>query len=278
MADLTFTTIEESARAELAISRDEYALCNYVQTWASHPQNRRPGWCNRTKEQTAAFVGITPRGVQLMLKKMQKIGLIERYSTTLFLHRITEKWFDTVTLAKQCRKGEESSPFGVKKVHPSGEESSPLRVKKVHPHKEFNNSPIKSGENAPTQPGAFVLQKKVETADEAEGLIMAWAEGEGRETVRSWYSNAYRKCTVADVKKMVQEFVHAYLTIGDAGKRERMERDPLQCFKYSFKVFLTRQAGFERQAEEKKTAQNGQNKEAIYESPVIPVFTSKSGN
>lgn len=158
MADLTFTTIEEAARKELGISRDEYALCNYVQTWSAHPKNRQPGYCDRTRQQMAEFVGITERGLLKMLDKMESLGLVERYSPTKFLHRITQHWFETVELAKSRRKGEQSSPFGdggkVNKVHPEtgtkftleGEESSPLDVNKVHPHKEVNNDSHKESD------------------------------------------------------------------------------------------------------------------------------------
>lgn len=120
----------------------------------------------------------------------------------------------------------------------------------------------------------FTIPKRVETADEAEEIIMFWAEGEGRETVRGWYSNALRKCTVKDVKDMVQAFIHAYLTIGDDGKRERMARDPLQCFKYTFKVFLKGQHAFERKEETRKQA-NGQTPATVYEQPTIRVFRTK---
>ena len=122
----------------------------------------------------------------------------------------------------------------------------------------------------------FTLPKRVETSDEAEEIIMKWAEGDGRETVRNWYSNAARKCTISDVKNMVQAFVHAYLTIGDAGKRERMERDPLQCFKYTFKVFLKGQPAFERKQEQKAQVNgNGSGNPVKYEKPVIPIFKTK---
>ena len=274
MADLTFTTIEESARAVFKISRDEYAACNYIQTWSSHPANKQPGWCDRTRQQMGDFIGISPRGIMKMLDRMESMGLIQRFSETRFVHRITQKWFETVTLAKENRKGEQSASFEGNKVPDKGEQSASFEGNKVRPHKEYNKKPKESGKNTPTKPEGFTIPKRVETADEAEEIIMAWANGEGRQSVRSWYENALRKCTVGDVKDMVQAFVHAYLTIGDAGKRERMERDPLQCFKYTFKVFLKGQHAFERKEETKKQA-NGQNTAAVYEQPTIRVFRTK---
>jgi hypothetical protein len=130
MGELTFTNVEESARKSLGITRDEYALCNYVQTWAVLPGNRTPGFCNRTRQQMAAFIGITERGILKMLGRMENEGLIERGGG--FIFRITEKWFSAVVVAKTER--EQSSPSNVNKVHPKREQSSPSNVNKVHPH------------------------------------------------------------------------------------------------------------------------------------------------
>ena len=180
MADLTFTTIEEAARKELGISRDEYALCNYVQTWSAHPKNRQPGYCDRTRQQMADFVGITERGLLKMLDRLESLGLIERYSTTKFLHRITQHWFDTVELAKSRRKGEQSSPFiepeKVNKVHPEtgtkftleGEQSSPLKVNKVHPHKEVNNDSNKESHNNSAATAAHDGELQIEIKKETK--------------------------------------------------------------------------------------------------------------
>ncbi len=118
MADLTFTTIEEPARAALEITRDDYALCNYIQTWSSHPGNKQPGYCDRTRQQMADFIGVTTRGIMKMLDRLERVGLVERLSEKRFLHRITMRWFDTVSLAKAERKGEQSSPLKENKVPP----------------------------------------------------------------------------------------------------------------------------------------------------------------
>ena len=131
--------IEEPARAELGISRDEYAACNYIQTWSANPGNKKPGWCDRTKGQIAKFIGITERGVLKMMQRLEAKGLVYRYSKNDFEYRITELWFDTVTLAKAERRGEQSSSLGVNKVPVMGEQSSSLGVNKVHTHKEYNN-------------------------------------------------------------------------------------------------------------------------------------------
>lgn len=274
MSELTFTLIEESARAVFKLSRDEYALCNYIQVWSAYPKNKRSGWCDRTKSQMASFVGISGRGLMKMLDRLESAGLIERLSQTLFAHRVTVKWFEVVTLAKNTRKGEQSSSFAEvekeNKVPLLGEQSSPFapeKENKVPPHKE-NKKELKESGNPKT---SFTLKQPVETADEAEEKIMAWVETEfGRNCVRGWYDNAYRKCTVRDVKNMIQTFCKVYLTIGDEGKRQRMERDPLSFFKLTFKGFLKGQYQYENNPADKRPAQNNNGNDAFWQPPSIP--------
>ncbi len=284
MADLTFTTIEESARHSLNISRDEYAACNYVQTWAAYPSSKTPGFCNRTRGQMALFIGISERGMQKMLSRLEDMDLIKRASESHFLYRITERWFNAVVTAKAERTGEQSSRQGVNKVPAGGEQSSRKGVNKVHPHKELNNEVIRSEQKerfAPPAPAEsdnlkaeevnrgmyapdaeaavttidpedhvvkvaspFTMPKRVDTVDEAEAIIMEWAKGDGRESVRKWYSDAARQCTAVDVTAMVAKFAGVYLTVSDEGKRQRMAQDPLQFFKYTFKQFLQNEKTF----------------------------------
>ena len=101
----------------------------------------------------------------------------------------------------------------------------------------------------PAEPGLkvvapFTMPKRVDTVDEAEQVIMEWATGDGRESVRKWYADAARQCTLVDVTEMVSKFASVYLTIGDEGKRQRMAQDPLQFFKYTFKAFLKTEKSF----------------------------------
>lgn len=292
MADLTYTNIEEVARHELDISRDEYALCNYIQTWSAYPNNRRPGYCDRTKGQMAEFIGISDRGIMKMLDRMEAKDLVERHSPTLFLHRITEKWFNTVLTAKRKRKGEQSSSFDQdgeeNKVPPLGEQSSPFWENKVPPHKELSKRSSKSGgahgknqeDKGSKQPDGddkkALLPQRGETIDDLEKPILEWAFGPGRESVKKWYADAMRKVTVGDVKEMITKFCSVYATIGDEGKRQRMLTHPLEFFKLSFKGFIKSQDSFEAKAQEKQGQKNGNNQEAVYEEPKIPVYRAKT--
>lgn len=176
MADLTFTTIEESARHSLNISRDEYAACNYVQTWAAYPSSKTPGFCNRTRGQMAAFIGISERGMQKMLSRLEGMDLIKRASQSQFLYRITEKWFNTVVAAKAERTGEQSSQQGVNKVPEGGEQSSRKGANKVHPHKELNKEVIRSGGKSRFAPPAPAESQSLKEEEVKRGLVAQPAE------------------------------------------------------------------------------------------------------
>lgn len=105
MSDLSFTHIYEGARKALSLSRDKYALCNYIQTWSTYP-GRCAGFCDRTQAQMSEFIGITDRGIRKMLQSLEAENLIEKHPTN-GLCRTTKKWFDTVVLEK--KKEEQSS-------------------------------------------------------------------------------------------------------------------------------------------------------------------------
>jgi uncharacterized phage protein (TIGR02220 family) len=146
---LRFTHIYEIARKRMRLTRDEYALCNYISTWASHPKSVRAGWCDRTFQQKADFIGITKRGVIKMQQRMVAIGLIDTDPLTSYT-RTTVAWFDAVIAAKNAEHDEQNSPFvgeqsssrPVNKVHPTDEQSSPDPVNKVHLHNNVSNSDL----------------------------------------------------------------------------------------------------------------------------------------
>jgi hypothetical protein len=113
MSDLSFTHIHERVRMHLGLSRDEYALCSYVQTWQGHPKNTQPGWCDRSLGQIAAWLGVTIRGLRKMSDRMVECGLLERGAAGRL--RITAYWFSLVSLAKK----EEQSSFSDEKEEQS---------------------------------------------------------------------------------------------------------------------------------------------------------------
>lgn len=136
--DLIFTHIYEHARAAMGISADEYRLCNYILVWSSYPGSARLGWCNRTLEQKATFIGITSRGLTKMQNRMIDLGLIQKDPITAHT-RTTVAWFEIVNAAKD--REQSSHPIGNKvptkqgtKFPQDGEQSSHEAGNKVPTH------------------------------------------------------------------------------------------------------------------------------------------------
>lgn len=86
--------IYERARRELAISRDDYALCDYALYRSADPRSKRPGWCCDTKEDVADFIGISRPGLYKMMDRMAGKGLLEIDAASGFF-RATAHFIDT---------------------------------------------------------------------------------------------------------------------------------------------------------------------------------------
>jgi hypothetical protein len=163
MSDLSFTHIYEGARAALNLSRDKYALCNYIQTWSTYP-GRCPGFCDRTQAQMAEFVGITDRGIRKMLQSLEAENLIERHPVN-GLCRITKKWFNAVEIEKIQQEQSSAQP-GTKflidrnKVPHQQEQSS------AHKEKLKEDNLIKEKERVSAN-ADLSLKKSLEQIDEA---------------------------------------------------------------------------------------------------------------
>lgn len=93
------TTINEAARKVLGISRDEYALCDYVQ-FRQADRRGRVGWCVDSKQEIADFIGITRVGLFKMIDRLCSFNLLYVDPASRAL-QVTEKWIDTANECKQ---------------------------------------------------------------------------------------------------------------------------------------------------------------------------------
>lgn len=87
------TTINEIARLHFGITRDEYALCQYIQYRLADPRGKMSGWCFDIKSDISKFIGITRPGLYKMLTRLEKLRLIDIDAPTGYL-RVTGMWLD----------------------------------------------------------------------------------------------------------------------------------------------------------------------------------------
>ncbi|HMY35807.1 MAG TPA: hypothetical protein PKW36_06805, partial [bacterium] len=121
------TLIDEQARKELDITRDEYALCSFVHYRAADPRQKKPGWCCDEREDIAEFVGITRAGLFKMITRMEGKNLIEVDTQTRAI-RVTSAFVDAENKV-QPRK--QSLHGRVNKVDMARKQSLHGRVNKV---------------------------------------------------------------------------------------------------------------------------------------------------
>jgi len=88
------TSIMEDARLVLDITRDDYALCQYIHYRSADPRQAKRGWCCDTKEDLAFFVGISRVGIYKMIDRLEGLKLIETDPTTGFVCACAH-WIDT---------------------------------------------------------------------------------------------------------------------------------------------------------------------------------------
>ena len=169
------TTINEVAREVLHITRDEYALCSYIQ-YRQADRRGRAGWCVDTKDEVAKFVGITRAGLYKMVDRLAKESLlfVEPKSGAL---QLTEKWIDTESDCKQSlqSKNEErkqSLHATVNKVDKKSGES----VNLVTPIYEVNNK-VKEKEGEINTPQA-AIHITTHTPAKVENIEVVIVEGQ----------------------------------------------------------------------------------------------------
>lgn len=164
MKETTFTHIHEKVRADFNITRDEYALCNYIKFWSSYRTNPTPGWCGRNQKDISAFIGITDRGLRKMLLRLHEKNLLD-YNDVLKMYCASEKWDEAMTEAvkpkeqssDEAKKPKEQSSAQQEQSSAESEQSSfesEDEANKVPPHIKESNSSISNNSNSSSTPAS----------------------------------------------------------------------------------------------------------------------------
>lgn len=147
------TSIDEQARRDFDISRDDYALCAYVQFRIADPRAKKAGWCCDPKEEIADWVGISRPGLYKMIDRLSRLNLLEIDAATGFL-RVTVEWIEVIGDGKNKRVNKVDS---VNKVNTDCKQSLQPTVNKVTPNievksdKEIEESDIEEKEKKRAQ-------------------------------------------------------------------------------------------------------------------------------
>lgn len=129
-----FSHINEYARKSFDISRDDYALCDYLHYRSADPRMKMPGWCTDPKDEIADFVGITRQGLYKVLDRLSRLGLIEMSPSTGF-SRATPLFIDA-----HCKQSLQPT---VNKVYTDCKQSLHTTVNKVYTHIKEENKESK---------------------------------------------------------------------------------------------------------------------------------------
>lgn len=122
------TNINEAARKELSITRDDYALCQYLHYRQGYPNDKNPGWCVDDKNEISDFIGISRPGLYKMIDRLERLKLIETDAVTGHC-RATKLFINTEAQCKQSSRDGKSKR--VNKVNTERKQSLQTSVNKV---------------------------------------------------------------------------------------------------------------------------------------------------
>lgn len=91
-----FTTIYHPIRIELGLNVNEYVVLDSIHQLSHKPAHP---WCTQSKDDIAAYTGISRRTVFRAIETGMEKGLIEKNERGDV--RSTEAWFNTVQLYKE---------------------------------------------------------------------------------------------------------------------------------------------------------------------------------
>lgn len=163
---ITYTSIIHKYRQQLGLSCHEYILLDIIYSLHTNPLSMINGWCYAKKDTLAEYIGLSKRGVLLIIDKLIDKGFIIRDEETRYL-KTTEKWQIIYF------EGEKSSPE-VKKVHSRGEKSSLQRGEKSSPHNIINS--INNLTNNHTEKDFKKNDDKIELPFKSESFKEKWTE------------------------------------------------------------------------------------------------------
>ncbi len=115
---ITYTTILHQVRCKLAISNNEYVLCDTI-----HKLSHKTGFFEGKREYLEDIVGLTDRALRNMITRLEKEELIQRDSVTGKLS-VLPKWTSNVVESNVENRAEQTSAKGGTNFRQTAEQTS----------------------------------------------------------------------------------------------------------------------------------------------------------
>ena len=239
--------------------------------------SRRTGWCEASREHFATWLHCDPTNISHYVAKLEKLGFlqVQRVAGRRNKMRVVNaRFYDTTPVSQIHGGGEWDSRVGVNGAHGGGEWGSP-EIQEKYKNKSVlarahENEPesfnLEAEKNTPSpippapSPAAG---RRANTSDEAENLIRAWANGDGKETVRNWIAETtFSEKVHGRVRDEITKFVGHYAVSEKPGVSYKMFADPVLFFQNRFKAWLVQAKELNRPANNQRAAAA-----ATYEPP-----------
>lgn len=233
------TVINEKAKHELGITRDEYALCSYVLYRSADPRQKMRGYCCDIKEDIAFFVGISRQGLYKMIDKMERLNLLCVDPVTSFIN-CTALFIDIENECKQSLHSKDSKR--VNKVYTDCKLSLHGTVNLVAPNKEDKEEERKSNikEAEPQKPPSSLA---IFTLEESTEAAVEWCK-ENAATIKNWMDTAKVQKTPDELKTEIMAFFSNYRA-GTSDVHE-IRTKPVRYFSDKFPGWLIKGKSFQK--------------------------------
>jgi hypothetical protein len=196
------TVVNEAARAELGLSRDEYALCSYVLYRQADPRQKIRGYCCDTKDDIAGFIGLSRMGLHKMIGRLCAADLLEQEPESGYLCA-SEKFID---VENECKQSLQDEIEGVNKVYTKRKQSLRGDVNKVYAHNNELEG-YKEGTNE-SMPASKKNKKNILVAPGRVAELMDKTLVQNGEEKYNWKANEGRLFKeLRTISEMVQEQV-----------------------------------------------------------------------
>lgn len=155
---IIYNTIYHRARKRLGLDVLEFCIADTIYHLAANPSSPTPGWCHQSKATLAKNLGMCERAIYNSLKKLIRLGLVERGTMSQLL-RTTSKWYDEVMIDKQSLEDDRRTAKSADRLQEMQSSSAKSADRGYAKSADKNNSYKNNIKNLKDNNGFFQKQK-----------------------------------------------------------------------------------------------------------------------